>query len=218
MLTNHERILVHQRKRSKYFINTYQTQINLRKIMSLTPSAMLPLGSKAPDFTLLEPKTGVSKSLQQLKGQKATVVMFICNHCPFVIHLEQALTQLGRDYHNSGVSVIAISANDANSYHEDGPEYMAKKAIVQDYRFPYLYDESQLTAKAYKATCTPDFFLFDQELSCVYRGQFDDSRPGNNKKVTGNDLRQAIYNVVTGRGIDEKQYPSNGCNIKWKVA
>lgn len=177
---------------------------------------MMPLGTTAPDFNLPEPLSGDVKSLQQLKGKAATVVIFICNHCPFVVHIEQALAQLGRDYAASSVAIIAISANDADSYPMDGPEAMAKKAETAPYPFPYLYDESQQVAKAYGAACTPDFFVFDGDLACVYRGQFDDSRPGNQQPVSGADLRGAVEAVVTGEPVSKQQYPSIGCNIKWK--
>ena len=177
---------------------------------------MLPLGTTAPDFNLYEPSTGKYKSLQQLKGDKATLIMFICNHCPFVIHLEKALALLGTEYDKSEIGIIAISANDASIYQEDGPQYIAKKASELELTFPYLYDESQSVARAYMATCTPDFFLFDKDLSCVYRGQFDDSRPGNNQPITGKDLRKAIDNVLAEQIVNGKQYPSIGCNIKWK--
>jgi len=180
--------------------------------MSLTPSSMIPLGYKAPSFNLLDPKTGTKKSLEELKGKKATLIMFICNHCPFVVHIEKALIQLGLDYDLNEVSIIAINSNDADVYVEDGPEFMVQKA----YHFPYLYDESQDVAKAYQAMCTPDFFLFDQALACIYRGQFDDARPGNGKLVTGKNIKEAIDSVLHEQAINAKQLPSIGCNIKWK--
>ena len=180
--------------------------------MSLTSSTMISLGFIAPSFNLLDPKTGTKKTLEQLKGKKVTLIMFICNHCPFVIYIEKALMQLGRDYDPNEVSIIAISSNDADIYSEDGPKYMAEKA----YNFPYLYDESQEVAKAYQAVCTPDFFLFDQNLACVYRGQFDDSRVGSQIAATGKDIKEAIKSVLLEEPITLKQLPSIGCNIKWK--
>lgn len=185
--------------------------------MAITPSNMLPLGTIAPDFNLPDTISYKQRSLQQLKGEKGTLVMFICNHCPFVIHLDEALVQLGKDYAGSELSIIAISANDYGAYPQDGPTEMAKKARRLGYKFPYLYDESQETAKAYQAACTPDFFLFDGKLSCVYRGQFDDSRPGSEVPVTGKDLRGAIEKLLAGEAISSEQKPSMGCNIKWKA-
>ncbi|MBY4679106.1 thioredoxin family protein [Marinobacterium arenosum] len=184
--------------------------------MSLTPSNMMPLGTIAPDFALPDVITHETRSLQELKGEQGTLVMFICNHCPFVKHIDPGLVQLGKDYQYSGLSIIAISANDVESYPQDGPAEMARKARAQGYTFPYLYDESQQTAKAYQAACTPDLFLFDQNLACVYRGQFDDARPGNDVPVTGKDLRAAIDNLLAGKPISPQQKPSMGCNIKWK--
>lgn len=184
--------------------------------MALTPSNMMPLGTIAPDFNLPDTVSNAQKGLQQLRGSKGTVVMFICNHCPFVKHIDQALVQLGRDYQGSDISIIAISANDVASFPQDSPEKMAEKARDLGYSFPYLYDESQAVAKAYQAACTPDFYLFDAELACVYRGQFDDSRPGNDTPVTGSDLRTAIENLLAGKRVSEDQKPSIGCNVKWK--
>ena len=178
---------------------------------------MLPLSSKAPDFNLPDPVSGEYKSLQQLKGNKGTLVMFICNHCPFVVHLEQGLSQLGRDYQSEDLGIIAISSNDASIYREDGPQQMAQKSKDKSYSFPYLYDESQSVAKAYQAACTPDFFLFNETLSCVYRGQFDDSRTVNKQAVTGVHLRKAIKSLLEGKAISADQKPSIGCNIKWKT-
>lgn len=180
--------------------------------MALTPSTMLSLGTAAPEFTLPEPKSGQSISLQQLAGEKGTLVMFICNHCPFVKHIESALIKLGEDYVQSGIGIIAVNSNDADNYPEDSPARMAEKA----YPFPYLYDESQQVAKAYDAACTPDFFLFDGDLKLVYRGQFDDSRPGNSEPVTGKDLRDAMDAIGAGQDVSETQHPSIGCNIKWR--
>ncbi|UTW46098.1 thioredoxin family protein [bacterium SCSIO 12696] len=181
--------------------------------MALTPSNMLPLGTPAPEFTLPAPKTGKLHSLQQVAGDKGTLILFICNHCPFVIHIEQQLQQLGLDYQNSGIGIAAISSNDADSYPQDGPEKIAQKNTP----FPYLYDQSQQVASAYDATCTPDFFLFDADLTLVYRGQLDDSRPGNNIPVTGSDLRAAMDALLTRQPVNPRQHPSIGCNIKWRT-
>jgi peroxiredoxin len=185
--------------------------------MALTPSTMLALGSKAPNFKLLDTTSGHTFTLQQLKSPKATVIMFICNHCPYVKHIQQQLIQLAIDYQTKGIVFIAISANDAESYPEDGPQEMAKNAKRLGYPFPYLYDETQTTAKAYQAACTPDFYVFDKDLLCVYRGQLDDSRPGNDIAVTGNDLRAALNNILSGEPVNPAQKPSMGCNIKWKA-
>jgi len=184
--------------------------------MALTPSTMMPLGTTAPDFTLPDTVSGQSLGLQHLKGAKGTLVMFICNHCPYVKHLQHALAKLGKDYARSGLSIIAINANDAMNYPDDAPDKMTSFAKQNDFVFPYLYDENQTVAKAYNAACTPDFFLFDADLRCVYRGQFDDSRPGNNVPITGKDLRSAMDNLLTGQAITGDQVPSMGCNIKWK--
>jgi hypothetical protein len=142
--------------------------------------------------------------------------MFICRHCPFVKHVQQALAQLGRDYDGKGVGIVAISSNDAADYAEDSPESLAEQARQAGFNFPYLYDETQQAARAYSATCTPDFFLFDSGLHLVYRGQFDASRPGNNVPVTGSDLRAALDAVIAGQPVNPDQRPSIGCNIKWK--
>lgn len=185
--------------------------------MALTPSTMMPLGTTAPDFTLPDTVSGKTLGLQQLKGAKGTLVMFICNHCPYVKHIKDALAKLGKDYQNSGISIIAINANDALNYPDDAPDKMTVFAKQNAFVFPYLHDDSQRVAKAYDAACTPDLFLFDGHLKCVYRGQFDDSRPGNDIPVTGKDLRGAMDNLLTGKMINAKQTPSMGCNIKWKA-
>lgn len=184
--------------------------------MALTPSNMLPLGTKAPDFNLVDTKDNIQKSLNELKGIKGTLVIFICNHCPFVIHVTQQLVQLAKDYKSKGINLIAISSNDVENYPQDGPEKMKQHATDNGYIFPYLYDQTQDVAKAYDAACTPDFFLFDADLALVYTGQLDNSRPGNGIPVTGKDLRGAINALVDGNEIDKNQKPSMGCNIKWK--
>ncbi len=185
--------------------------------MALTPSTMMPLGTTAPDFTLPNTVSGKTLGLQQLKGAKGTLVMFICNHCPYVKHIQDALSKLGKDYQHSGISIIAINANDAVKYPDDAPDKMTAFAKKNSFVFPYLYDESQDVAKAYGAACTPDLFLFDDQLKCVYRGQFDDSRPGNDVPVTGKDLRSAMEQLLAGKNISANQRPSMGCNIKWKA-
>ena len=177
---------------------------------------MMPLGTKAPDFNLLDTTSGIKKSLSELKSDTATVIMFICNHCPFVKHIRKGIINLANDYIPKGINFIGISANDASEYPEDSPDKM--KTIAQEfgYPFPYLYDESQETAKAYDAACTPDFYIFDNDLNCVYRGQFDASRPGNDVPITGKDIRSALDDILSGKAISVQQRPSLGCNIKWK--
>jgi thiol-disulfide isomerase/thioredoxin len=184
--------------------------------MALTPSNMLPLGTKAPDFNLLDTIDNTNKSLNELKGEKGTLVMFICNHCPFVIHVNEALVQLANDYKSNGINCIAISSNDVENYPQDGPELMTQKAKELSYPFPYLYDETQDIAKAYDAACTPDFFLFNEDLELAYAGQLDDSRPGNDIPVTGRDLRNALDALINNLSINSNQKPSMGCNIKWR--
>lgn len=182
----------------------------------LTPSTMLPLGTVAPQFTLLDTVSNTKKSLSDLKSDKATVIMFICNHCPFVKHVQPELVRLAKEYQPKNVNFIAISSNDVDNYPDDSPEKMQAEAQHAGYPFPYLYDETQDIAKAYQAACTPDFYIFDDNLKCVYRGQLDDSRPGNNVPVTGQDMRDALDALLAGQAIDENQKPSQGCNIKWK--
>ena len=184
--------------------------------MALTPSNMLPLGTKAPHFTLIDTKDGQQKSLTDLRGDVGTLVLFICNHCPFVIHVNAQLVQLAKDYLPKGIKCIAISSNDADKYPQDAPELMKLHAKANHYPFPYLYDDTQDVAKAYDAACTPDFFLFDADLTLVYTGQLDDSRPGNGLPVTGKDLRRAMDALIHNEAIDPNQKPSMGCNIKWK--
>lgn len=184
--------------------------------MAQTPSNMLPLGTIAPDFTLLNTVTNKPLSLQQAKSDIATVITFICNHCPFVKHIEDKLVQVATDYQAKGINFIAISSNDINNYPDDAPDKMALRAQQKGFPFPYLYDDTQDVAKAYDAACTPDFYIFDKNLRCIYRGQFDDSRPGNNIPVTGHDLRAALDNILAKKPVDPHQKPSIGCNIKWK--
>ncbi len=183
--------------------------------MAQTPSTMLPLGTHAPDFSLKE-LGGQPVTLRSFADAPALLVMFICNHCPFVKHVRDELARLGRDYQARGVGVVAISANDAEQKPEDSPERMREEARAAGYTFPYLHDETQEVAKAYRAACTPDFFLFDGDRKLVYRGQLDGSRPGNDVPVTGVDLRTALDAVLAGEEVPRNQTPSIGCNIKWR--
>lgn len=184
--------------------------------MARTESNMLPLGTKAPNFNLIDTVDTNKKSLKDLKGLTGTLVFFICNHCPFVIHINAELAQLAKDYISKGINCIAISSNDVKNYPQDGPDLMQQNAIDNAYIFPYLYDDAQDVAKAYEAACTPDFFLFNTELKLVYTGQLDDSRPGNGIPVTGKDLRSAMDALIQNKNINPNQKPSVGCGIKWK--
>lgn len=184
--------------------------------MVLTPSTMIPLGSEAPDFRLPDAVSGRKLALGELKSDVATVVMFICNHCPYVKHIQGGLVRLAEDYAPRGVSFVAINSNDVENYPDDSPEKMKEAAEEKGYPFPYLFDETQEVARAYDAACTPDFFVYDGNMRCVYRGQLDDSRPGNGKPVTGADMRKALDAVAAGEEISREQVPSVGCNIKWK--
>lgn len=184
--------------------------------MALTPSNMMPLGTRAPDFRLRCAVSGKEYTLDDLKSDKATVIMFICNHCPYVKHVQNGLVELANDYIPRGVSFIAINSNDVEKYPEDSPENMKKVAERLGYPFPYLFDETQDVARAYNAACTPDFYIFDGDLNCVYRGQMDGSRPGSGIPVTGEHIRKALDDILEGKSIDEEQIPSIGCNIKWK--
>ena len=185
--------------------------------MAKTPSNMLALGTKAPFFELPNPtKNNELQSLDNLKGEKGTLVMFICNHCPFVVHVIEKLAELYEDYKDKGIEFIAINSNDIVGYPADSPELIVDFAKEKGLSFPYLFDESQSIAKAYNAACTPDFYFFDDKLDLVYRGQMDDSRPGNQQEVTGEDLIIAFENLLAGQPQEELQKPSLGCNIKWK--
>lgn len=184
--------------------------------MALTPSNMLPLGTIAPEFNLINTIDDSSISLKESKGINGTVIMFICNHCPFVKHVNSELSQLAKDYISKGIKCIAISSNDAVNYPEDGPTKMKENAIEHDFIFPYLYDETQDVAKAYDAACTPDFYVFDKELKLVYRGQLDSSRPGNGMPLNGEDIREVLESLINNTSISDIQKPSIGCNIKWK--
>ena len=186
--------------------------------MAVTPSNMLPLGTQAPFFDLPDVISGENKTLHQLKGEKGTVIMFICNHCPFVKHVNEEIVRLANDYRVTGFGFIAISSNDVSTHPQDGPEEMYKTAEKENYPFPYLYDESQDVARAYDAACTPDFYVFDETLKLEYRGQLDNSRPGNSIQVTGRDVREALDNILNNHPQRIDQKPSIGCNIKWKSA
>ena len=183
--------------------------------MARTPSNMLPLGTKAPDFELLDTVSDKKVALNDIKGEKGTVIMFICNHCPFVIHVNPQIAKLAKEYQKKGIAFVAISSNDVENYPQDAPHLMKEKALEEDYTFPYLYDETQEVAKAYDAACTPDFYLFNSEMALVYRGQLDDSRPGNGLPLSGADLKNAMDAVLDGKEVDPDQKPSLGCNIKW---
>lgn len=182
--------------------------------MVKTASTMLPLGTQAPDFSLINTDSQ-TVSLSDFSGKPALLVMFICNHCPFVKHIAEELSVLGREYQSRGAGIVAISSNDSTKHPEDSPEQMVHESENRGYVFPYLFDEDQAVAKAYKAACTPDFFLFDGEQKLAYRGQLDASRPGNGIPVTGTDLRSALDAILSGQPVTENQTPSIGCNIKW---
>lgn len=183
--------------------------------MARTPSNMLPLGTLAPDFSLKDTVTDSILNLQEIKGDQGTMIMFICNHCPFVIHVNPELARLAKEYHEKGIGFIAISSNDVENYPQDAPHLMKETAKEANYTFPYLYDDTQDVAKAYDAACTPDFYLFDKNLKLVYRGQLDGSRPENGIPLSGTDLRNAMDALLDGKEIDALQKPSIGCNIKW---
>lgn len=184
--------------------------------MSKTPSNMLALGTKAPHFTLEDVVSGKKVALTPSTHSTATVIMFLCNHCPFVKHINAELAHLANEYIPQGIQFFAINSNDIERYPDDSPENMQLTAKTHHYPFPYLFDETQEVAKAYHAACTPDFFVFDQSLSLVYRGQLDDSRPGNQIPVTGSSIRQALECLLNDHPLDFEQKPSLGCNIKWK--
>lgn len=177
---------------------------------------MTRLGSAAPDFSLKDVVLGKIYSLASFSEKKALLVMFICRHCPYVVHIKDELTRLDKDLRTKDIAIVAISANDAENYPDDSPEKLKEFTLTETWHFPFLYDETQETAKAYKAACTPDFFLYGKDRKLVYRGQLDDSRPGNGKPLTGKDLREAVDAVLGGKTVSEVQKPSIGCNIKWK--
>ncbi|MBK9255737.1 MAG: thioredoxin family protein [Saprospiraceae bacterium] len=184
--------------------------------MALTESNMLPLGVTAPVFKLPDTVSGHELSLDDVKGEEGTVIMFLCNHCPYVIHVNAEIVRIANDYKDKGIKFVGISSNDAVKYPDDAPDKMRIVAMVLQYPFPYLYDESQEVAKAYDAACTPDFYVFDKSLKLYYRGRIDQSRPGNNLPLSGSDLRNALDSMLNNDAFPEKQYPSAGCNIKWK--
>ena len=185
--------------------------------MALTESTMLELGTVAPDFALTDVVTGKIVRRDDFSGREALLVMFICAHCPYVKHIEKGLAALGKDYAGKPFGIVAISSNDVTTHPEDGPAGLKQQAKTFGFNFPYLYDETQTVAHAYKAACTPDFFLFDKDRRLVYRGEFDSSRPGNGIPVTGEDLSFAITEVLAGKQVPKDQQPSVGCNIKWKA-
>ncbi|SMD36531.1 AhpC/TSA family protein [Reichenbachiella faecimaris] len=184
--------------------------------MAKTESTMMPLGTVAPAFSLPDTISGKNKSFADIKADKGTVVMFICNHCPYVIHVQEKVVELAKEYQNQGVGFVAISSNDVKNYPDDSPELMNAHAEKYGFSFPYLYDESQDIAQAYQAACTPDFFVFNSKDECVYRGRMDGATPGNNVPVTGDDLSMVLSSLVAGLPIDSEQHPSVGCGIKWK--
>lgn len=184
--------------------------------MALTASTMLPLGTKAPNFELTDVVSGKLISLSNYAGKQGVLIMFICQHCPFVKHIKTQLAQLSSDYASSKLGIIAISSNDISSHPDDAPEHLQAMAQELSLTFPICYDESQEVAKAYTAACTPDFFLFDSHQQLAYRGQLDDSRPSNGKPVTGKDLRAAVEALLADKSVSVEQAPSIGCNIKWK--
>lgn len=186
--------------------------------MAATVSTMRDLGTPLPSFNLLDPRQGSHVSDEVLRSSRVSVVAFICNHCPFVVHLRKELAEFGRVCAESGVPMVAISSNDALRYPQDGPELMAQEAAEQGYPFPYLYDAEQTVARSFDAACTPDFFVYDSEAKLAYRGQFDASRPGNGVPVTGSDLRAAVIALLGGKRPSAEQRPSIGCSIKWKAA
>ena len=183
--------------------------------MAMT-SAMLPIGTTAPPFNLLDVVTGERYSLDSFATKTGLLVMFICRHCPYVVHVEQELARLGHDYRETNLGIIAVSSNDSKNYPDDAPPKLKEMAIRLGFTFPFCHDETQEVAKAYRAACTPEFYLFDRDRRLAYHGQLDDSRPGNNKSVTGHDLRTAIQAVLSGKPIEGNQRPSIGCSIKWK--
>ena len=184
--------------------------------MALTESNEFTLGTIAPNFTLLNTVNNREVSLNNLKGEKGTVILFICNHCPFVIHVNDELVKMANEFQQKGINFIAISSNDVEKYPQDAPHLMKQLAKDMNYPFPYLYDETQEVAKKYAAACTPDCYVFDGDLKAVYHGQLDDSRPGNEKPVSGKDIRNSLYNLLENKSVLQKQKPSMGCGIKWK--
>ena len=184
--------------------------------MALTESTMLPLGTRAPDFNIVDTASGFKTNWADVKGEKGTLVYFICNHCPYVIHVIDELVNIANDYEERGIGTVAISSNNVEAYPADSPDKMETFALENLFNFPYLYDEDQSVARAYDAACTPDLYLFDADDKLYYRGRIDDARPKSGKQVTGEELRGALDSLLKGEPAPEKQYPSAGCNIKWK--
>lgn len=184
--------------------------------MALTESNMLPIGTAAPDFKLPDTVSGKVVSLNDISTEQGTVIMFLCNHCPYVIYVNDEIVRIAQDYQKHGIGFVAISSNDADKYPDDAPDKMTLHAQTAGYTFPYLYDEDQSVARSYDAACTPDFYVFDGERRLYYRGRLDGARPKNDLPITGADLRAALDDLLAGRTAPEKQYPSAGCNIKWK--
>ena len=184
--------------------------------MSLTPSSMLDLGTKIPHFNLVNTIDNSFYDVNSIEGEKGTLIVFICNHCPYVIHIIDKMVEISKDYNKKGIKSVFISSNNIETHPQDGPIEMKKYAAEKDFSVPYLYDESQETALKFKAACTPDFYLFDSNQKLVYRGRFDDARPGNEKLITGSELRIALENLLNNNPPLENQMPSLGCNIKWK--
>jgi len=197
--------------------NPSQVSLSPHRFMVLTPSTMLALGTPTPDFSLPDVVSGEIVSLSTFQDKKALLVMFICRHCPYVKHIQIQLAQLGQDYQTTPLGIVAISSNDAQNYPADAPASLKEMALELGFTFPFCYDETQDVAKAFTAACTPDFFLFDQEFKLAYRGQLDDSRPSLAIPVTGQDLRQAIDQLLVGKSVNPEQKPSIGCNLKWKA-
>jgi len=184
--------------------------------MAYTESTMLPLGTEAPDFKLVDTVSGKKMSLDDVKGERGTVIMFICNHCPYVKYVNPLISKIAEKYSKKGIGFVGISSNDVENYPDDSPEKMKEVAEKEGYTFPYLYDESQTVARAYQAVCTPEFYLFNSDMHLEYRGQLDNSRPGNDVELSGEDLTTAMDNLLRGQPIDRNQRPAGGCNIKWK--
>lgn len=197
-------------------LNNFIIAKKYQDVMALAESNMLPLGTQAPDFSLPDTVSGNTIKLVDVATDQGTVVMFLCNHCPYVIHVNEEIVRVAQDYQAKGVGFVAISSNDVENYPMDSPELMTEHAKEVGYSFPYLYDESQEVAKAYDAACTPDFYIFDGAQKLYYRGRLDNSRPNSGTPLTGSDLRQALDSMMAGEAAPEKQYPSAGCNIKWK--
>ncbi|KAK9821159.1 hypothetical protein WJX74_002456 [Apatococcus lobatus] len=213
--SDHQNFLRSAPRRSDRALTLQASQAAHQTVMVMTESSELEIGTPAPAFELLEPLTGDMVRLSRFENASATLVMFICNHCPFVKHLKAEIASVAKDFQPKNVAVIAISSNSVETHPQDGPDEMAKDATTQGYTFPYLYDADQAVAQAYKAMCTPEFYIFDQRQELAYHGRFDESRPKNDKPVTGADVRNALDSVLSGKKLSSKSIPSIGCNIKW---